>query len=65
MIKIENVTKTYKKDDKVVHAISDISITASKGEFVVVKGPSGCGKTTVTAQGTQFEGFYYIRKLER
>jgi ABC-type lipoprotein export system ATPase subunit len=47
MIRIENVTKTYIKGASTVKALDNISLTADKGEFVVVKGSSGCGKTTL------------------
>ena len=47
MIRIENVTKTYIKGSNIVKALDDINISATKGEFVVVKGSSGCGKTTL------------------
>lgn len=47
MIRIEKVTKTYIKGVNTVKALDNISISASKGEFVVVKGSSGCGKTTL------------------
>ena len=47
MIRIDNVTKTYKKGDNIVKALDNVSLTASKGEFMVVKGSSGCGKTTL------------------
>ena len=47
MIRIENVTKTYIKGNNIVKALDDINISATKGEFVVVKGSSGCGKTTL------------------
>ena len=47
MIQIEKVTKTYIKGENTVKALDNISISVSKGEFVVVKGSSGCGKTTL------------------
>lgn len=47
MIRIENVTKTYTKGENIVRALDNVSLTASKGEFIVVKGSSGCGKTTL------------------
>lgn len=47
MIRIENVTKTYTKGENIVRVLDNISLTASKGEFIVVKGSSGCGKTTL------------------
>ena len=47
MIEIKNVTKTYTKGATTINALDNISISAAKGEFVVVKGSSGCGKTTL------------------
>lgn len=47
MIRIENVSKTYLKDENVIKALEDVTLQASKGEFIIVKGSSGCGKTTL------------------
>src|SRR5437588_3331009 len=39
----DKVEKVYDND---VHAVHDLSLEISDGEFVVLVGPSGCGKTT-------------------
>jgi len=44
MIKLEDVTKTYKGD---VVALDAASANIEKGEFVFLVGPSGSGKSTV------------------
>ncbi|MDE0803275.1 MAG: cell division ATP-binding protein FtsE [Acidimicrobiales bacterium] len=43
MIKLENVTKTYKGD---VPALRDADVNIDKGEFVFLVGASGSGKST-------------------
>src|SRR5574344_1355231 len=44
LIKIKNVTKTYKTG---VTALYDLSLTIEKGEFVFIIGSTGCGKSTL------------------
>ena len=44
---LANVSKHY--DATGVPAVSNVSVVADPGEFVVVVGPSGCGKSTLLA----------------
>ena len=47
MIKLENVSKTYRTKEIETLALDNINFDVSEGEFVSVMGPSGCGKTTL------------------
>ena len=47
VLKLEGVTKSYRRGDERVHALSDLDLTLAAGEFVVVSGPSGSGKSTL------------------
>ena len=44
IIDIQSVTKSYELGKP---ALSNLSLTISKGSFVTIIGPSGCGKTTL------------------
>ncbi|HEY0845352.1 MAG TPA: ATP-binding cassette domain-containing protein [Noviherbaspirillum sp.] len=44
MIEFQRVSKQYKRDSS---ALSDITLTISKGELVFLSGPSGAGKSTL------------------
>lgn len=46
MIKFQNVSKKYKKRNKIVKALDDVSFEVNKGDFIAVVGPSGSGKST-------------------
>jgi len=48
VIKAENLSKTYRLSNRNrVEALKNVSLTISKGEFVIVSGPSGSGKSTL------------------
>ena len=47
MIQLSEAKKIYGKGESTVHALSGITLTIQKGEFVAISGKSGCGKTTL------------------
>jgi NitT/TauT family transport system ATP-binding protein len=47
VIGIEGVSLVYRSKHAKVHALDNVSFTASSQEFVALVGPSGCGKSTL------------------
>lgn len=47
MIELREVGRDYGGEERMVHAVSGVSITVGKGEFLAITGPSGCGKSTL------------------
>jgi len=48
LLEVDGLAKVYRgARSGSTEAIADLSLTADRGEFVVLVGPSGCGKTTL------------------
>ena len=46
VISAKSLDLTFQTNDGPVHALKDVNLNITKGEFVSFIGPSGCGKTT-------------------
>jgi putative ABC transport system ATP-binding protein len=47
ILKVQNLSKTYGKEETKVEAIKNVSFSLEKGEFAAVVGESGSGKSTL------------------
>jgi putative ABC transport system ATP-binding protein len=47
VLKIENLTKTYRLGKRNVQPLTNLDLEIEKGEFTAIMGPSGSGKTTL------------------
>jgi len=47
IIKLENISRTYKNGQVVIEALKNINLSIEEGEFISIMGPSGSGKSTM------------------
>lgn len=47
MIKLSNISKSYKIEEEIINVLTDISLEIQKGEFISIVGQSGSGKSTL------------------
>ncbi len=47
IVRIEGLTKSYRRGSQILYVFKDLSLTIREGEFISIIGPSGSGKTTL------------------
>jgi len=64
LIDLKNINKVYESGHVRVHALRDINLQISRGEFLTLVGPSGSGKSTLMnilgCLDTPSEGEYHL-----
>lgn len=68
MIKIENLSKTFRTTEVETIALNKVNLEVADKEFVAIMGPSGCGKSTLLnimgLLDNPTEGNYYLDNQE-
>lgn len=71
LVRLVNVTRTFRVGNQEVHALRGVSLDVYQGQLVVIRGPSGSGKTTLVNimggldQPTSGQAFYKGHDLSK
>lgn len=47
LIQLKKINRTFMVGDSQVHALRDVNLNITRGEYIAVMGPSGSGKSTL------------------
>ncbi len=65
LIRLESVKKVFLTDEVETHALDNINVEITTGEYVSIAGPSGCGKSTLLSilglLDTPSDGTYLLK----
>ncbi len=68
IIRLENINKSYKVGENLLHVLKDINLTVEKGEFIAILGASGSGKSTlmniIGCMDNSDDGEYFLEDIQ-
>lgn len=47
LLELDNINREFQVGEQTVHALNDVSLRVSRGDYVSIMGPSGSGKSTL------------------
>jgi putative ABC transport system ATP-binding protein len=47
VIQLSGISKAFETEEVRTHAVSEVSLSIARGEYIAISGPSGCGKSTL------------------